>query len=86
MGGFTPGVPTRDVALGDQQPTGSEDKPAAPPTLRLPGEAAPTGGPNKVQFPTDNPAAPIPPTPTTTSPTGPGSVPKPFYSLSRVDL
>jgi hypothetical protein len=86
MGGFTPGAPTRDVALGDQQPTGSEDKPAAPPSLRLPGEAPPTGGPNKVQFPTDNPAAPIPPTPTTTSPTGPGSVPKPFYSLSRVDL
>src|ERR1700677_1405498 len=52
MGGFTPGAPTRDVALGDQQPTGSEDKPAAPPSLRLPGEAPPTGGPNKVQFPT----------------------------------
>jgi hypothetical protein len=78
MGDFEPGAPTREVAMGDQEKGGTEDKPAAAPTLRLPGEAVPEGGPGKVQFPTNNPAAPIPPPPTTTSSTGPGSAPKPF--------
>ncbi len=78
MGGFTPGTPTREVAMGDQQSAGTEDKPATAPSLRLPGEAAPANGPNKVQFPTDNPATPIPPPPTTPSSTSPGSAPKPF--------
>jgi hypothetical protein len=74
MAGLNPAAPTREVAMGDQQ-GGEENKAPAPPTLRLPGEAAPTGGPGKVQFPTD-PAAPIPPTPTTTSSSAPGSAPK----------
>ncbi len=66
MGGFNAPPPTREVAMGDQQPAGNRgDKPAAPPTLRLPGEAAPADGPGKVQFPTDRPdaSAPIPPPP-----------------------
>jgi hypothetical protein len=76
MGDFNPPAPTREVAMGDQQQGGTEDKPVAPPSLRLPGEAAPADGPGKVQFPTDKPAAPIPPPPTTTSSTPPGSAPK----------
>ena len=53
MGGYQdPGL-TREIALGDRKPTGEEGAPAAPPTLRQPGDAAPpTGGMNKVQFPT----------------------------------
>ena len=74
MGGLNPAAPTREVAMGDQQQGGEQNKAPAPPTLRLPGEAAPTGGPGKVQFPTD-PAAPIPPPPTTSSS---GSAPKLF--------
>jgi hypothetical protein len=78
MGDFESPTPTREVAMGDQQKTGSEDKPAAPPTLRLPGEAEPTGGPGKVQFPTNSPAAPVPPTPSTTSSSDPSRAPKLF--------
>ncbi len=79
MGGFNPPAPTREVAMGDQQPAGEQDKPAAPPSLRLPGEPVPTGGANKVQFPTDKPATPIPPPPsTTTSSTDPSAAPKLF--------
>jgi hypothetical protein len=63
MGDFDP-TPTREVAMGDKDQKGAEDKPAAPPTLRLPGEAAPPDGPGKVQFPTKSSATPIPPTPT----------------------
>jgi hypothetical protein len=53
MGGYQdPGL-TREIALGDRKPTGEEGAPAAPPTLRQPGDAVPpTGGMNKVQFPT----------------------------------
>lgn len=76
MGGFNTPSPTREVAMGDQQAGGTEDKPAAPPSLRLPGEAAPPDGPGKVQFPTDKPATPIPPPPATTSSTPPGPAPK----------
>ena len=69
MGGFNAPVPTREVALGDQNERGGEEgKPAAAPSLRLPGEAAPPDGPGKVQFPTDTKdpkVAPIPPTPST---------------------
>jgi hypothetical protein len=82
MGGFNEPAQTREVALGDQNQRGTEDKPAAAPSLRLPGEAAPEGGPGKVQFPTDNTkVAPIPPPPssdpgTTTDPvTSPGMGP-----------
>jgi hypothetical protein len=64
MGDFDP-TPTREVAMGDKDSKGTEEgKQAAPPTLRLPGEAAPADGPGKVQFPTKSSAAPIPPTPT----------------------
>jgi hypothetical protein len=78
MGGFNTPTPTREVAMGDQQQGGEEKEPAAPPSLRLPGEAAPSapGGSNKVQFPTKTPATPIPPTPTTTSSSDPSSAPK----------
>jgi hypothetical protein len=71
MGGLNPQAPTREVAMGDQDQKGAEDKPAAPPSLRLPGEAAPADGPGKVQFPTKSSAAPIPPTPTADP--GPGT-------------
>src|ERR1700727_2880215 len=64
MGDFEPGAPTREVAMGDQEPSTKEGKPATAPTLRMPGEAAPADGPGKVQFPTNNSAAPIPATPT----------------------
>jgi hypothetical protein len=84
-GAFNPPTPTREVAMGDPEKGGSEEKPAAPPTLRLPGEAAPANGPGKVQFPTDKPAAPIPPPPTTTSPSDPSSGAK-LYASGRVDL
>ena len=77
MGGFSTQT-TREVAMGDQQPAGEEDKKPAPPTLRLPGEAAPPDGPSKVQFPTDNHPARIPPPPSTTSPTNPGPAPNLF--------
>ena len=70
MGDFDP-TPTREVAMGDQDQKGREEKPAAPPTLRLPGEAAPADGPGKVQFPTKSSAAPIPPPPTADP--GPGT-------------
>ena len=72
MGDFDP-TPTREVAMGDKDQKGAEDKPAAPPTLRLPGEAAPPDGPGKVQFPTKSSATPIPPTPTADP--GPGTDP-----------
>jgi len=60
MGGFSPQAPTREVAMGDEEQGGEDKKPAAAPSLRLPGEAAPEGGPGKVQFPTNTPVAPIP--------------------------
>jgi hypothetical protein len=46
--------------MGDQQAQGDSQKPVStPPTLRKPGEDAPPGGSNKVQFPTsDKPATP----------------------------
>jgi len=66
-------TPTREVAMGDQTQKGTEDKPAAPPSLRLPGEAPPADGPGKVQFPTKGTVAPIPPTPGTDSSPGTGS-------------
>ncbi|HEX3374627.1 MAG TPA: hypothetical protein VHS13_10490 [Edaphobacter sp.] len=74
MGDFDP-TPTREVALGDKNSNGTEEegKQTAPPSLRLPGEAAPPDGPGKVQFPTKTSATPIPPTPTADP--GPGSGP-----------
>jgi hypothetical protein len=60
VGDLNPSMPTHEVAMGDQQANGDGQKPqSAPPTLRNPGEAAPAGASNKVQFPTaDKPAAP----------------------------
>lgn len=64
MGGYNPPPLTREIAMGDQKPGGTEDAPASPPTLRKPGEAAPQGGSNKVQFPKSS-------QPTATSSAGP---------------
>jgi hypothetical protein len=76
MGDFDAPAPTREVAMGDQH-KGADDKQAAPPSLRLPGEAAPEGGPGKVQFPTKGTVAPIPAPPSTDSTpmTDPGTNP-----------
>jgi len=72
MGGYNPAPPTREIAMGDQQPDGSNGGQAPPPSLRKPGEAAPPGTSGKVQFPQANqPVAPIPPVPTANSPMGP---------------
>ncbi len=72
MGGFNGGPETRQVAMGDQQPTDGTEKTPPPPSLRLPGEQAPDGGPNKVQFPDDKDqktkVAPIPPPPSAPQP------------------
>jgi hypothetical protein len=78
MGGFNAPAPTREVAMGDKEQGADETKPATPPTLRLPGEAVPDGGPGKVQFPTNSPATPIPAPPPTTSSTDPPQAPKLF--------
>jgi hypothetical protein len=60
VGELNPSMPTREVAMGDQQAAGDGQKASAPPpTLRKPGEAVPAGGSDKVQFPTaDKPATP----------------------------
>lgn len=60
MGGYNPPPPTREITMGDQTPGAG---PAAPPTLRKPGEPVPAGGSGKVQFP-DGKAQPIPAPPT----------------------
>jgi hypothetical protein len=52
LGDFNPPIATREVAMGDQRP--GETGKTPPPTLRKPGEPEPTGGSNKVQFPTTN--------------------------------
>jgi hypothetical protein len=51
----------RQIAMGDRKPEDGEQAPAAPPTLRLPGEAAPPSAQKPVQYPKDN--SPIPPAP-----------------------
>ncbi len=73
MGGFEmPGM-TREIAMGDRKPgTGEEGAaPAPPPTLRKPGEAAPSTGMNKVQFPTTSTTSST--SPTTAPPATPSS-------------
>jgi hypothetical protein len=78
MGGFNPPVPTREIAMGDRTPGAPESGTTGPPTLLKPGEAAPAGGNNKVQFPTTS----QPPPAATTSPaaqTGP-MIPKAVHS------
>ncbi len=78
MAGYNPPAPTREIAMGDQQPAGSGSGQAPPPSLRKPGEAVPPGGSGKVQFPTAGqpatPATRIPPVPATGVPaTGPST-------------
>jgi hypothetical protein len=78
VGELNPSMPTREVAMGDQQSEGDSQKASAtPPTLRKPGEAAPAGTSNKVQFPT---ATKLPPSPTS-SPTIPSTGPDPTSPL-----
>ena len=61
MGEYAPPPPTREIAMGDRNPSDGNSA-AAPPTLRQPGEAADIpGAGGKVQFP--NSATPIPPPP-----------------------
>ncbi len=67
MGGFDPPVSTREIALGDKKSEGEGNATSAPPTLRLPGEAPPPSGANKVHLPADKqpvsaPAPAAPPT------------------------
>jgi hypothetical protein len=69
LGDFNPPMPTREIAMGDQVPGASEKSAAPPPTLRKPGEAAPAGGANKVQFPTAAKPPSLSPSSSTTSPT-----------------
>jgi hypothetical protein len=70
VGDLNPALPpTREVAMGDQQAEGDSEKgQTAPPTLRKPGEAAPAGGSNKVQFPTASQPPPPPPSTSSTAP------------------
>jgi len=59
VNGYDSGAPTREIAMGDRDPDKTDRGQSAPPTLRNPGEAAPSGSSGKVQFPTTRqPAAP----------------------------
>ncbi len=50
--GYTAGVPTREVAMGDAVRKGDDAVPASAPSLRKPGEAIPdAGADHRVQFP-----------------------------------
>ncbi|HUZ97607.1 MAG TPA: hypothetical protein VMU57_22105 [Edaphobacter sp.] len=72
MGGYNPPPPTREVAMGDQEPGNSPNGQSAPPTLRKPGEPIPSGGSGKVQFPTaSQPTIPSVGVPTAGSPQDP---------------
>jgi hypothetical protein len=72
VGDYNPSQPTREIAMGDQQPGTQNNGQVAPPTLRKPGEAVPPGTSGKVQFPTaKQPVAPIPPVPVADSPAPP---------------
>ncbi len=75
MAGYLPPVPTRTVALGDQQPT--QDNRSGPPTLKRPGETLPVenGGTTnrKVQYPEDQPSATSAPADSTSPSPAPSS-------------
>jgi hypothetical protein len=71
VGDFNPPTITREIAMGDQRPGETGHAAAPPPTLRKPGEAAPSGGSNKVQFPTTSESAST--SASTTSGSSPGS-------------
>jgi hypothetical protein len=61
--GYQDPADRREIAMGDRKPSDGDSAPAAPPpSLRLPGEAAPPSGQGKVQYPTDD-KTPIPPPP-----------------------
>lgn len=82
MGDYDIPVPTREIALGDRT-TGAADTSRPAPSLRLPGEAAPSVGPGKVQFPSDTkpaatttPATPPPANFSTISLDDPASAPR----------
>lgn len=67
VAGFTVPVPTREIALGDRRKLDPDAAPVGAPSLRLPGEAAPASGNNRVQYPTakqgtthDSNARPVP--------------------------
>ena len=61
-GGYNSVTPTREIALGDSAKSADDATPAAPPTLRRPGEAAPDdpAGSRRVQFPQDPAKKPQP--------------------------
>jgi hypothetical protein len=68
MGEYAPPPPTREIAMGDGNPSDGDSAAKPPPTLRQPGEAVENvpGAGGKVQFPdssSSNSAAPIPPPP-----------------------
>jgi hypothetical protein len=71
MAGYNPPAPTREIAMGDQQPGAPTNGQAPPPTLRKPGEAVPSGGSGKVQFPTNQSTTPTAGVPTAGSPQAP---------------
>jgi hypothetical protein len=72
VGDYNPSQPTREIAMGDQQPGTPNNGRAPPPSLRKPGEAVPAGASDKVQFPTaKQKVAPIPPVPVADSPAPP---------------
>ena len=67
MDGLRQRPETREVAMGDKLPAEGEHAPAAPPTLRNPGEAAPAaGGQGRVQYPTQTSTHPPAVTPNAT--------------------
>ncbi len=71
--GYLPAIPTRVIAMGDA-PAGEGDH-AAPPTLRMPGEAEPPGTLKKVEFPTDS-QKPVDSNPTPNSEKPPAAQPQ----------
>jgi hypothetical protein len=77
LGDYNPPMATREVAMGDQRP-GETGKSTPAPTLRKPGEPEPSGGPNKVLFPTTNESASTKPSSTTDSSADPSASPHLF--------
>ncbi len=73
MGDYRDPADTREIALGDKKPGNGDSAPATPPpSLRLPGEAAPpANGQGQVQYPKDNSPIPPPPGSQTTGPQAP---------------
>ena len=59
VAGYLDPAPTREIAMGDQQPKTDDSGSAAAtrPTLKKPGEDVPTQGSDRVQFPTKTGAA-----------------------------